>query len=591
MARAGIFIGVDRTGQLDELRDAAAGARRMHDWALRQGMPDGTHAKLLTDEGGRKVTPDQIFDAIQQILDGPGVDQLIVYFAGHGINKNRSEHWLLSDAPTRAHAAVNVAGSVDQARYAGIPYVAFISDACRVAPEGIQAQRVEGVEIFPNDSASDRAKPVDQFFACVLGRTAAEIKDPAEAASGFTALYTSALLEALDGKLPAALAPGTPPDAAHYVRPGLLRDELEREIPRRLLARGLAVRVNQTPDAIVLDHPYWLARHDALPPSGTSRGLPTPPSPSPSRASQPPATATAVRELVRAAISDTPAALTAALAHTQSITAPGVADVSATVATVGSAFGGDHHETHCGVKVQGARIVEWAMREGRAELAAADGTDLRVYPPPMPVSAWLRLEGDVGTVVPVIEGLLTVLTVEDGELVDVGFEPSSNHERYWEYGDRLPELRRLRGVAAAASRQGRFRLEGPEALTLARRMQVAKGLDPSLALYAAYAYHDLQQMDLLQSMDRYLRNDLDAGLFDVAMLARRLADQQVDRSLPIVPFAPMLSQGWALLRAHRVRLHPALDGLERSVRDSLWSLYDADGLDQLRRALESGEVW
>ena len=59
----------------------------MHEWALAQGMPDGTHAKLITDEGGQKVTPDMIFDAIQAIIDGPGVDQLIVYFAGHGVNR------------------------------------------------------------------------------------------------------------------------------------------------------------------------------------------------------------------------------------------------------------------------------------------------------------------------------------------------------------------------------------------------------------------------------------------------------------------------------------------------------------------------
>src|SRR4051794_37693385 len=65
MIRAGIFIGVDRTGDLRPLRDAAAGARRMHQWAIGQGMPDGTHATLITDAGGRKVTPDEIYDAVE----------------------------------------------------------------------------------------------------------------------------------------------------------------------------------------------------------------------------------------------------------------------------------------------------------------------------------------------------------------------------------------------------------------------------------------------------------------------------------------------------------------------------------------------
>jgi len=167
--RAGIFIGVDKTGGLQKLNDAASGARRMYEWALAQGMADKTHAKLITDAGGTKVDPDQIYDAIKEIIvDGAGVDQLLLYFAGHGVNINRSEHWLLTDAPVKTSAAVNVSGSVELARYAGIQHVVIISDACRVAPEGIQAQNVRGVDVFPNEGLGDKAKPVDQFFACLL---------------------------------------------------------------------------------------------------------------------------------------------------------------------------------------------------------------------------------------------------------------------------------------------------------------------------------------------------------------------------------------------------------------------------------------
>lgn len=616
MTRAGIFIGVDQTGQLQRLNDAAAGARRMHTWALAQGMADGTHAKLITDEGGQKVTPDMIFDAIADILNGPGVDQLLVYFAGHGVNKNRSEHWLLSDAPTKTSAAVNVAGSVDQARYAGIPYVVFISDACRVAPEGIQAQRVNGVEVFPNDDASDRARPVDQFFACMLGRTAAEIKDPAEAAAGFSALYTSTLLDALEGKIPGVLTAGTPPDTGHYVKPARLRDELEREIPRRLIARGLATRVNQTPDAIVLDHAHWLSRIDVLPPVDAGRPGPDPALPSippgpPAPAPAPPPMAGALpppppvdeptpaaatphaiaRDLVRVATTESSDALAAALENARTAAAPAANEMAETASRVAAPFGPEHHETHCGIKVRGRRIVEFHIVEGGAEIADGIGMDLRVFPTVRPASVWLRFEGDVGTVVPVIQGFLTALTFDEGELVDVALEPSALHSRYDAYGERLPELRTLRAVVAAASRQGRFRLDGPEALALAQRMQVAKSVDPALALYAAYAYHDLQELDRLRGMSNYLADDLGTRLFDVAMLARQILDTPVDRDARVVPFVPMLSQGWALLRAHRVRLHPSLDGLERHVCESLWSLYDLNGLALLRDALQSREVW
>ena len=157
MVRAGVFIGVDKTGQLQKLNDAASGAKSMYEWALSQGMPEGTHAKLITDAGGQKVHPDLIYDAIKAIIDGPGVDQLILYFAGHGVNLNRNELWLLTDAPVKTSAAVNVSGSVDLAQYCGIPHVVIVSDACRVAPAGIQAQNVRGVDVFPNDAARSQA--------------------------------------------------------------------------------------------------------------------------------------------------------------------------------------------------------------------------------------------------------------------------------------------------------------------------------------------------------------------------------------------------------------------------------------------------
>ena len=588
MRRAGVFIGVDRTGQLQALNDAAAGAERVHRWALGQGMSDGTQAILITDRGGKKVTPDMIFDAIKSVIDGPGVDHLLVYFAGHGVNINRSEHWLLSDAPVRTSAAVNVAGSVDLARYCGIPYVVFVSDACRAAPEGIQAQNVRGVDVFPNDGASDRARPVDQFFACRLGKTAAEIRDPVEAANGFSALYTAAFLDAVSGRAPSLLDAGTEAgDTARYVMPARLRDYLEAEMPRRIVAARLVGRVNQSPDAIVLAHGHWLARLDRMDVAAAVTRRSTRPSDAEPRGAAP-AAAAAMRELVRVAVTNSPAALTSAIGNAAAI--PGVAEMAATAAKVAAPFGPDHHETQCGIKVLGARIAEFVITQGRAEFANAEGNDLRVSPTAMAESVLLVFANGSGTVVPVVPGFLTALTFESDELVDVALEPSANHPRWHHYQARAAELRALRGFASAASQQGRFRLDGPEALAIAQRMQLAKGVDPALALYAAYAYRDLQQLDRLREMSAYLRGDLGSALFDVAMLARELRGTTINRQAPVVPFVPMLAQGWDLVDAAGVRLHPGLDGIRARVRESLWSLFDREGVALLRAALRSGEV-
>jgi hypothetical protein len=589
MVRAGLFIGVDKTGGLQRLHDAAAGAERMYRWALAQGMAERTHAKLVTDAGGRRVTPDAIYDAVKEILDGPGVDQLIVYFAGHGVNINRSEHWLLTDAPARTSAAVNVSGSVELARYCGIRHVVIISDACRVAPEGIQAQNVRGIDIFPNEGAVDRAQAVDQFFACVLGRTAAEIKDPTVAAGTFSALYTEVLLDALRGTDADVLeAPTSPDEGAHYVKPVRLKEYLEVEVPRRVQALNLQHKVNQAPDAIVTAHPYWISRITSV--DASSR-----PAPAVRRAGGSGAADTAdatIRKVIQsAAEGGRGSRLVREISKAKTSKFGAARRLAETIEHLAAPFGPDQFETGCGIKVRGARIVEYfAPHAGVVALGSSgdllqiDGVDRGA------ASVLLKFAGDIGTVIPAIPGFVAALTIEEGSLIDVAYEPSANTPRWALYKNRASGARTVRGVAAAASQDGRFHLGEHDAVSLGQQMRYEKGLDLALALYAAYAYHDNQDTARIEQMADDLVNDLGFLPFDVALLGRRLAGRRVDADSGVVPFVPLLARGWALLGAKRVRLHPSLDGIERSIRDSQWSLVDGAGLESLRRALASDEV-
>lgn len=595
MIRAGVFIGVDKTGNLQKLNDAADGARRMHEWAIKQGMADRTHAKLITDAGGSRVNPDLIYDAIKELIDGPGVDQLILYFAGHGVNISRGEYWLLTDAPGNTNAAVNVQGSVELARYCGIQHVVIISDACRVAPEGIQAQSVRGSNVFPNDAASDRAKPVDQFFACLLGRTAVELKDPAIAAGNYSALYTTALLEALSGKVPDLLEPGaSADDKARYVRPRKLENHLEIDVPRRVKALRLEQKVNQDPDAIITSDGSWVARIETpleRSRGGTTRGGTTrgggPPRPSPA----PENIRNVAQKLVRLAAEGDKRLLDQQLQQARTARDKGVGQLAGTAEIIAAPFGPDRFETMCGIKVRGARIVDFFAPRATAEPVDSAGDSLRIKVLEEPgVSVLLRFEGNRGAVIPAITGFVAALTFDDGELVDVAYEPSVNTPRWNLFKNRAAEVRALRALAASASQHGRFRLEEEDALKVAQNMQQAKQVDPSFAIYAAYAYHDLQAIDLIREMSGYLRGDIDLTLFDLALLSRELIDKPIKPGDDIVPFVPLLAQGWALLGAHRVKLHKALDGIERNMKDSLWSLFDETGLEKLKRAMQTGEV-
>lgn len=597
MIRAGVFIGVNQTGGLQTLRDAAGAARRMHRWALEQGLVNRTEAKLIVDSTTRGIDPGAIKRAIREIVEGAGADQLIVYFAGHGVNINRQEHWLLTDAPGDPNAAVNVSGSVDLAQYCGIQHVVFISDACRVAPDGIQAQNVQGVDIFPNTGGSDEAKPVDRFFACSLGRTAAEIKDPTVAASSFTALYTDAMLDGLKGTETDLLVPSREPgDSYSYVMPRKLGEYLKLEVRRRVAAMGLQQKVNQNPDTIIQSDALWISRVGAA--TSASRGrrrlrqrggsdvsfeLPV---------TQPPEDLESVtQQLIQTAVNGDQQSFRAELQNLSGTSLENAGQIAATVQQLAQPFGPDHFETQCGIKIRGQRIIEFFAPRAHGELLGTGGDLLRIdQVDGPPASVLLRFEGGSGAIIPAIPEFLAALTFEDGELVDVAYEPSANDWRWHEYQSRATELRALRAAAAMSSQHGRFRLDQVDAAEIARKMQYAKMVDPGLAIYAAYAYHEMQAVGRIREMEGYLRDELRTSFFDLALLSRSLIGKSITREDRIAPFVPLLSQGWGLIAAHRIQLPSALQGIEGTLQESLWSLYSADGVDMLRRAMGTGEV-
>ncbi len=557
MQRAGVFIGVDQTGTLQRLKDAAASARRMHAWALAQGMQDGHSAVLVTDEDG-PVTPDRLADAVATVIDTVAPEQLVVYFAGHGVVLRRSEQWLLSAAPERSTHAVDVNQSIEDAGFGAVPHVVLISDACRTAPEGIQAQNVQGGSIFPNTPSAEQ-RFVDVYYACGLGKPAAEIQDDSEAAGTYRAVFTDVLLDALGGTFHDVFVP-LPPDQALYAETRPLRDLLAVQVPARIRAKKLTIRYNQVPQARILSDPgAWLARLDALPAA-----------PAPARPSPPPAA------VVAAALEAEPA--------------PEV-PVAASARRIARPFGRQGFETGCGLKVRGGRIAEHLLLQGTAETVRGRQT-LRIDPGdrPRPASILLRFDTGSVTLLPVLPDFVAGLTFEDDELVSVAYEPSAGSWRREYFDEHAATLRRLRARASAASAYGQFVLEGEDADEVSRHMQYAKGVDPALAVYAAYAFHAGDRRERIQRMSTYLADDVGTTFFDLVLLSRGLVDGAVTPADDVLPCVPLLSQGWSVLRSHRVSVPRALEGVERHARDSVWSLYRADAYPMFAQCLKAGDI-
>jgi hypothetical protein len=247
-------------------------------------------------------------------------------------------------------------------------------------------------------------------------------------------------------------------------------------------------------------------------------------------------------------------------------------------------FGRPHFETRCGFKVQGIDLVESFHPSGRTGL---DGPDSAWVDPAEPMSVVLRFANGCGVIMPAIPDFVTGLTFEDGNLINVVYEPADTSLRWNEYHHEIARLRKLRGKIAAATRFGIFQPIGEGIEELARQMQVSKGFDPTMALYAAYAYHAIQQSERIKEMERYLLRDLGIRFFDLSLLAGTINDQWPVR---VVPSTPLLAQGWALLSARRVILPPGLARLQACLTSSLWSTFKPEGVDLLKTALRTGEI-
>jgi hypothetical protein len=591
--RAALMIGVSKTGNLPTLQAAVDGAVRMGAWAVREQGFEKRRVKVVTDQK-KPVQARQLIDAVLALLKDSDVEQLIIYFAGHGVNNGGSEVWLLSGAPLITSEAVNLDGSAYLARQAGVPHVVFISDACRTSADGIQAQQVDGVEIFPNKPNPSPEQAVDIFFATRLGAPSHEIRDPNDAAGRFKAVYTEELIAALEGRHIEVLQEQQDGEnVLSFVRPRPLGDYLEQALAARLSGvQGPNGPIVQTPYARLTsrEQDAWLARfvergvargQNDDPLLETNAGVAGPPS---------------VRFVARAALqsaireheADADAGLKAAVADQVS----GAALIADSVEASVKVTGPTHFETRCGFKIRGARAIAAVMPDPAAARVFTDtGEGVVVEHLGEPAaSVLIEFESGQGVVLPAIRDFIGALTFADGELVAVSYEPSDNSPRWPDYAANAEQFRKLRALAASSVRLGVFRLDGDDAPHLAKMFMKAKGADPVMALYAAYSYYRMHLSAPLQDMNAYTQADLKMSLFDIAMLAGVLGGR-VSNSVPgVYPAFPLMAQGWALLSPKKIALPHDLAALRSHLVPSLWSVFDRGGVALLRSAIQSGSL-
>jgi hypothetical protein len=578
--RAAIVIGVDKAGNLPVLRAAASGATEFANWLSNQGFDV---FRFIDTFDPVKVDP--IFETVDKIVNKEIYEQLVIYFSGHGFLNSYKELWMLSGAPNNPNQAISLPECKRLCKRTGISNVVFISDACRSVAPDLAASSVTGSVIFPSKPSSGNIRTkVDIFLATEEGDPSYEIKIK-DAADQYHGIYTTSFLDAFKHPMPEMVTEIE--DGAEVILNKNLEKYLERDVNRR--AQEKSISLKQRPVAEILSDKY-IGRviRERLAIGG----------PGNPNLSLPPAQPT-IGQVAFLAFKDN--------GFEDSFDKQDTLFNKVEVRESGEAKAFEESknkllnahpplnlETRMGLSVSGIDIVQAATNPNfiTVQLSAAGSPSRSILElDPIanrPASVAIKFTNGYGTVVAAFPGYYGTIVVDNERVVSVSYDRHGSSDS--------DEVKELRALVATSARFGTFRIGATgdqsdlNAEELADRIRVAKSIDPTLGIYAAYAYEEADLHRKIQSVREYLLSDLRGEIYDIAMLAGVLENVKPSEQSNIAPFCPMLSQGWGLLRIGNIILPPVVAAARDYLEPALWTTFKPEGIDRLLSALTDNRL-
>jgi hypothetical protein len=594
MSRLAIVIGVNKPKAPAALKGAVEDAKKFAAWIGKQGF----EVKPFTDDGP-PVTFASIFDEVERAVEARTYSQIVIYFAGHGLQNGGSEIWLLSGAPNNPNEAISVEVSVMAARESGLQSVVFISDACRSIPAGMQFSRVDGGSIFPNKPLDRNTRPeIDRVFATLPSLVAVEAAladDKARREGIFTREFMRSFRDP-----PAALVEQVSENGQSIE---VVTNRKLKELLRELVEDAAFTempKAGQLPEFILESVQAYVGRVEraaedpeikfALPggPGTTEllRGTRRGPS-GPRRRRSAPSVAAVAQRAINLARERQDGAQAAAAAAQEIDPNLGLAE---TINLFSADVPVEKFETQTGFSVTGARVRAAECPNSPAE--TLDQEFVRLWPREViapSASVLIEFDNGNGTVLPGLRGYIGHIFVDKGAVINVNYVPATNSERWGGYRDVREQIEGLRAAVAAAAGLGVFRISRDEAESFANKIRYLKAYDPTLGLYAAYAYASAGLDQEVKSVRQYMRDDLKTELFDVAMLAQRGVSPHETGPQTILPFCPMLRQGWSFVAVREARLSEVVLAARDWLLPALWTTFAPEGVKLLRDAIAKGD--
>ncbi|MFU8873214.1 caspase family protein [Micromonospora sp. SL4-19] len=587
--RIAVAIGVKSVPDLVPLPGAVNGVAEFTSWARQQGF----EVEEITDFGGEPVRLASIYRVIDKAARARDVQQLFVYFAGHGVTLGLgADLWLLSEARDNPNEAVNVRLSQRHAQQSGIPHVVLFADACR-SPAGKAELDVIGGSIFPA-IRSVALVSVDEFYATRAGNAAMEKIPDGQAAKAF-GIFSRCLMAALRGDAPGAVVEVAGGLSSRAVLATTLRDYLEEAV-RDLASRE--ANVLQIPECVPMSKwepnvVSWLRDPPTAEPEagdGSSKKEPDRQrvrnsgdaestwlwgpgedvawaGPAEGGTGEDPGWAgPGETDAGPARAPDVPGEVEpASTAHEPTHLAEQqfVEEVANHYA---SSIGRANFETRAGASVVGAEVARVEAADSSSFLFQETGA-WHLRGAGGPAAVLLRLFPDqerpgftgwTGTAL--LPGYVGTLTVGSQGVEHLGYLPVDNN--------RLPleEMRRVVARAGADDHVGRF---DPDSRDESLRVALHELLNPTLVVLAAYYYDRRGRQDDLESLLR--RVSLRGYVpFDLVLLADRTP---AELNVAVVPCFPLMSRGWALLDGSGTPVPGVLRAARRLLLPSPWTTF------------------
>lgn len=613
-----IAVGVDRTGgALPELRGSAVGAQAFAIW-LEGQKAHGVEVfgSVLTDVDAKSVSARDIQDAASALVDAGGLDLMVLFFSGHGIVKSgNDEQILLSDVHKYSDEAISIAQTLANARFVGIPHVVVISDACRNAIDPYsKLGQVAGKPVFNRLTVAGGEKgKVDVFYATEASQTAKEHNG-----EGF---FTKILLETLTNP-PARVRDNWPGIPLSVIPAWKLEEYLAEELPRR--AYRSKPRFDQTPDFIITSRePHFLGLAPLPPPKpvvlSNLTGVVN--SPQLDRVREVARNIT-VDALIHADVTKPVKKLTRRKAITSVITElckwnfEGVSSELLEASGLSAFYDPKLEESFdkvlpgvtSGYAIIGGNVDKVLCFDTHLVLETEQTEDaflikfVGVNFDEAGCSILVLLKGGTMFALPVMPAYLGRVGVTDGLVRSISFElyPEARILLYEQAND-AKAFRLRRAVAASLAAAGQIQHLGRDnAQPLALILRETKRVDPTLGIYASYAYSMADNEKGMRSVFEYFRMYhvmpiiLQRGApipFDVAMLGGAF-ESDVVPDFPIQPFCPMMSLGWSFLPTYTGSnsVHKTVLKAGNERLNSEWTTFLTANSEALIRALEQGEI-